>query len=106
MNKFFNVCILGVATLMLMVGVTGCTGNADIFDGMSNETNTFKYALTEEAGTYRLHTIQKWTDSESDAVGITCSCCNNRLWTSFNTSVLYKEFPEYLPEDVTICGGE
>lgn len=96
-------CILLFGVLGLIL--TSCMGNTgNITEGMTNATNTFNYVLTNEAGVYHLHEVNRWKDSESsDALGITTKCCNNQFWTSYNTSVLYTNKPEYLPEGVIVC---
>ncbi len=64
-------------------------------------------ALTPyEAGEYHLHEVNKWKDGGSDALGVTTKCCGNQFWTSFNEAVLYTNKPEYLPENVIICGAK
>jgi len=98
--KKIIVCFL---IFVMGLNLSGCFGNASITDGLTNDSNTFHYALTHESGEYRLHEISKWSDSSSDALGITTKCCNNRIWTSYNSSILYKEKPVYLSEDVIIC---
>jgi len=99
--KKIIVCFL---IFVMGLNLSGCFGNASITDGLTNDSNTFHYALTHEGGEYRLHEISKWADSSSDALGITTKCCNNRMWTSYNSSVLYKEKPAYLSEeDAIIC---
>lgn len=100
MKKLINVFLV----LSLIVGLTGCNvGNADMSEGLTNESNTFNYILTLEAGEYHFHEVYKWKDSESDALGVTTKCCGNQFWTSYNVSVLYTNMPEYLPENVIIC---
>ena len=90
--------------LAIVLGLSAC--NMDPFDGLTPGSNTFQYVLVKEGDEYYLHKIESWADSESDAFGITTSCCHNRIWTSFNAAVLYKEFPEYLKDvaNMHICG--
>lgn len=91
-----------VLILVVLVTFAGC-GNMDITEGMTSSSNTLRYILVQEAGQWHLHTIDKWMDSSSDAVGVITSCCHNRFWTSYNNAILYQEFPTYLPENVIIC---
>jgi len=88
----------------IAIGLTGCMGNSgNLTEGMTNATNTFNYVLTFEAGEYHFHQVDRWKDSSSDALGITTKCCNNQLWTSYNSAILYTNKPTYLPENVIIC---
>ena len=93
--------IMGIA---LMLALCACVGNQSVWDGLTDDSNTFHYILTCEGGEYHLHELARWIDSSSDAVGAVTKCCNNRIWTSYNNAILYKELPEYLPEGVHICG--
>lgn len=93
--------------LAMVLALTGCMGNSgNLTEGFTNESNTFNYILTLEAGAYHLHEIEKWKDSESDALGIATRCCNNQFWTSYNTAVMYTNLPTYLPEHVIYCAGQ
>lgn len=61
----------------------------------------FTYILIEEGeGLPVLHEIKSWNDSESDSATVTTKCCGNYIWTSANNATLYKEFPNYLIENV------
>jgi hypothetical protein len=84
----------------------GCTGNSgNLTEGFTNATNTFNYILTEEAGVFHLHEVNRWKDATSDALGITTKCCNNQFWTSYNSAIMYTNFPADLPDYVIICDG-
>lgn len=100
MKKILQMLVI----LLILLSTSACTGNQNIWDGFTNESNSFNYILTQEAGEYHLHEIESWVDSSSDAVGTLVKCCHNRFWTSYNNAVLYKEFPKYLPNTVHICG--
>jgi hypothetical protein len=86
--------------------MAGCTGNSgNLTEGLTNATNTFNYVLTEEAGEYHLHEVKKWKDSTSDALGISTKCCDNQFWTSYNSAIIYTNYPTDLPDHVIICDG-
>lgn len=90
--------------LSIMVGLSACMGNSgNLTEGMTNATNTFHYVLVVEAGQYYLHEVNRWKDSESDALGITTKCCNNQFWTSYNSAIMYTNKPAYLASNVIIC---
>lgn len=100
-------CIAIVAALLCVLSLAGCMGNSgNLTEGLTNETNTFNYILTYEAGKYHLHEVNKWKDGDSDALGVTTKCCENQFWTSYNEAVLYTNKPEYLPENVIVCGAK
>ena len=100
MKKLIILALLVISLLAL----PGCMGNSgNLTEGLTNSSNTFNYALTCEAGEYRLHEIKKWKDSDSDALGITTKCCSNQFWTSYNVAIMYTDRPDYLPGSVTIC---
>ena len=97
--------IIFVLCIYVTLGLSGCMGNSgNLTEGLTNATNTFNYVLTHEAGVFHLHKVDKWKDSNSDALGISTTCCNNQFWTSYNSAILYTTKPTYLPENVTICG--
>lgn len=98
--------LAALITLVLIFALVSC-GNINIMENMTSDSNTFRYILIQEAGEWHLHTIDKWSDSgSSDAVGVVTSCCHNRFWTSYNSAILYKEMPTYLPDNVIICGKD
>lgn len=110
MKKILLVFLFRIAPIISIllacfVFLNGCMGNSgNLSDGFTTESNTFNYILTNEAGTYCLHEIDKWKDSSSDALGVTTKCCGNQFWTSYNVAIMYTEKPEYLPENIIVCG--
>lgn len=95
-----------IIALALAISLLAGCGNRELSDGLTNQSNEYNYILTLEAGEYHLHSITKWSDSDSDALGATTSCCGNRLWASYNTAILYQNSPKYMPDYVIICGDE
>lgn len=105
MNKK-RVIALGLATVLCATiptafgcsgGCKGC-GNAYWFDA----NYTLNYVVTEENGQHILHSVEAWSDSESDSVQITTKCCNNYIWTSSNKAVMYTNKPAEHTYDI-VC---
>ena len=85
-----------IATMGL--GLTGC-GNMNLMD----LNYDLHYAVVEENGQHVLHEVKSWTDSESDSVMFTTDCCDNYIWTTANTTVMYRDKPAESAYDVE-CG--
>lgn len=98
-KKIAIITLASALTLASMAGLTAC-GNMDLWD-----TNyTLRYAVLEENGHDVLHTIESWSDSESDSAMFRTSCCGNYIWTSVNKAVLYESKPSSDAYDYE-CGG-
>ena len=80
--------ILMLLILAALLTFVSC-GNQDCLD-----TNyTMEYIVIQEGECYILHTVESWSDSESDSVTVTTSCCGNYIWTSVNNATLYRSKP-------------
>ena len=103
MKKFLLVATIA----MLVVVLTGCFGNSSLSEGLTNESNTLRYAVipqTIDGETYRiLYPIDKWADSDSDAFAIkfTYEGQSQILWTSFNVAKAYHSIPQPWEYDMT-----
>lgn len=88
MKNKSKILALTVATGLCLTTLTGC-GNYDFVD-MKFE---FRYAVVRENDEHVLHQVQSWKGSESDSLTITTSCCENYIWSTANTTVMYKNKP-------------
>ena len=98
-KKVATVALAGALVLASTIGLTAC-GNKNIWD----MNYTLRYVVVEENGQSVLHTIESWTDSESESVTFRTSCCENYIWTSANNSVLYESKPAEYAYDIE-CQG-
>lgn len=82
------------AVILSILSLSGCVGNNEIWDGFTNESNTFGYAMVElPNGQIYEGEIDKWADYESDAVKIRFKD-GQVIVTSYNKAVLFKSIPE------------
>ncbi|MBQ8356719.1 MAG: hypothetical protein IJX39_02805 [Clostridia bacterium] len=77
-----------VSILVLLFAFSSC-GNQNVFDA----NYTMEYIVIRENDACVLHKVESWSDSESDSVTVTTSCCGNYIWTSTNNATLYKSRP-------------
>ena len=96
-KAFTSVLVTGFIAYS-MASFTAC--NYDLGDWTKLR---FDYVVVEENGKNVLHEVEKWSDSESDSLTVTTSCCDNYIWTSSNKAVLYKNKPDARAYDVA-CG--
>lgn len=92
MKDFFvGFAIIGVVVLFCSFFPYFVSGNADIFDGMNNKSNTWTYAeVRMPDGTIKEGKITKWADYESDALKLIFED-GTELITSYNCAVLSKD---------------
>ncbi len=88
---------------LTMLTATSCLGNRNCLDGCTNSTNTLHYVVIDEGGHHVLHTIESWSDSESDSAAFTTSCCGNYIWVTANNASLYRNKPPTYAYDF-VCG--
>ena len=87
-SNTFKAIIAAGLIITTTVGLTGCTNK-----GVFNFTSKTDYAVIKEGDSFVLHEVKSWVNESNDMVTITTECCNNQIWTTFDSSVLYKEKP-------------
>ena len=100
-NKIATALLL---TLLCVILLASCYGNQSCSDGLTNKSNTFRYAVIVQDGERVLYSIDKWVDSESDVVGIkykTSTGEDQILWVSYINANLYGVMPERWEYDFT-----
>ena len=98
MNKFAKGLLAAGLIATMGLGLTGC-GNKD----MINWNYDLHYAVLEENGQHVLHEIKSWSDYESDSVTFKTECCDNYVWTTANSTIMYRDKPAESAYDVE-CG--
>lgn len=101
--KVKKVAILLTSAVVTMATLTAC--NRNCMDGCSSSTLTFKYIVIEENGHSVRHEVKSWSDSESDGLTVTTSCCDNYIWTSANKANIYRDEPPAYAYDL-VCSGK
>ena len=79
-----------ILSFLGVLSLTACFGNADIWDGLNNDSNTWTYAeVRMPDGTIKEGRIAKWADYESDALKLIFED-GTELITSYNCAVISK----------------
>jgi hypothetical protein len=81
--------LLVVLSILGILSLTAC-GNMEVWDGMTNKSNTWTYAeVRMPDGTIKEGRIAKWADYESDALKLIFED-GTELITSYNCAVISK----------------
>ncbi|MDR0384171.1 MAG: hypothetical protein LBH47_02510 [Christensenellaceae bacterium] len=101
MKKRKFVKALGI--IITSLGLAGCFGNNQVFEGWTNSTNTIKYIITKQQDLDVLYEVAKWKDGEGDEIGFVEKGREEEgnKWTHYTRTNLYHSKPQDWEYDVT-----
>jgi hypothetical protein len=95
--------IASAGIVITSLGLAGCFGNNQVFEGMTNSTNTIRYLITKQQDLDVLYEVSKWKDGQGDEIGFIEKGREEEgnKWTHYTRTNLYHSKPQEWEYDVT-----